>query len=284
MGVFTGWALFANANTPAASTVDLKSIAQDLKLDDLTLKAIQVADQTSPVADGDTRETHQIQLVQSEVGTIQFSVNGPVGFMTDNTKRGVLFIANGVSEVSNLISSLETSKNLIVVSYTYPVSQKEIDKDASSVSRAVRLVPGQIALALEWLSTRKYVETERLSAMGFDIGGLFLPVSIQLANLRNISVASTILAYSGASLNQMASVTKGYDSRPFLPGLKGPFLTIYGSTDALVSTSESKDQYDLLSDPKSIQWIDGGHLTNKDTQAIAKISKRVLNFLGQGEE
>lgn len=286
----------AQAADNSASTVTLTSIAQNLKLDDLNLKAVQVADQSTTL---DDRDLHQIQLVHSEVGTIQITLNGPKDFATSGSKYSVLFVTAGFMDTSKILQALQ-DKNLIIASYTYPASREDFAKDPSLVSKTVRVIPGQIALALEWLKTRKYTDSDRLSVMGLSLGSLFTPVALQLAALRGTAPASTVFAYSGLNLNQtmqkilskiiqeptltmvyqlMSDITNSYDPKAFLPGLRGPFLAIYGMNDTLIPKADSLEQYSLLANQKSIAWINGPHIGNDQPELIKKMAQKILDFL-----
>jgi|GEM_PF-2588730 len=297
--LFSGFSAFADASSEAsASTVTLNSIAQNLKLDDLNLKAVQVSDQMTTT---DDRETHQIQLVHSEVGTIQITLNGPKNFTTSSAKYSVLFVTAGFMEPTKILQALQ-NKNLIVVSYTYPASREDFAKDPSLVTKTVRIIPGQIALALEWLKARKYVDSDRLSVLGLSLGSLFTPVALQLASLRSITPAATIFAYSSDNLNQtmqkilskniqeptltmvyqlMSGITNTYDPKTFLPGLRGPFLAIYGMDDQLIPKADSLEQYTLLPNQKNIVWLDGTHISNDQPELIKKMAQKILEFLSQ---
>lgn len=276
-------------------------LASDLSLQDLNLK-MQIIDEQVTIHG--SREEHHLTFSHEGAGKIEILMSGPLGFTNSQRKYPALFISAGFLSGKNSIKLIPNPQDKILVGYQYPTSPEEIQKDPSQFPKALRLVPGQIALLLEWLSQRSYIRADRLHVMGISLGTLFLPVSLRLAQSRNIYPASTVLCFGGAdvlsvidemmdpkiaswirdlSLTLAKTVLSLHDPSLHLPFLRGPFLTVYATEDEVFPKSSSLLQYNLLSEPKRVHWVQGPHISEKHPEMIFETIQLVEKFIDQFE-
>lgn len=278
-----------------------QSLALSLGITNPQAKMQLMSDQV--VVDGE-RESHQIRLYQEFVGPTDLLINGPVGFTSSGKSYTTLFVTAGFLSGKDSIKLIPDAEDKVLVGYEYPANPDSIKKDPSIFLKTIHIVPGQIALSLEWLLNQSYVRKERFHVMGVSLGSLFLPVSLHLAQLRNVHPTSTLLCFGGADLsmvidhmidpsvnpllreiskNLVAGITALHDPRLHLPYLTGTFFTVYATEDSIFPTATSVEQFDLLPSPKEIHWVQGPHIDVNEPNVIYQTLIYVREFLKKFE-
>lgn len=280
----------------------LQILSEDLKLTSSEEQVVSVI-QTS-IAD-DKRDFQALILNTKEAGDIQILISAPKNSLSGQQKLPILFVSAGFASGMEAIRLFSNPGNMIIVGYQYPFSQNQIEKDFSLFPKMVRLVPGQIALSLEWLSRQPFADASRLNAMGVSLGSLFLPVSLRLAQLRGVKMRSTTLAYGGSDLRQVVDfvlpeqvpdwirnpllqMVEGifilHNPKIHLPHLQGQFNCVYGTHDQIFSSQTSQEQFDLLSGPKEIHWISGPHIDVNQPLLIQQTTDLTIDFLKRSNQ
>lgn len=275
----------------------IELIAQNLKMNQNSSALAVINSQKTEIQD---KEIHSIELFQSEVGTTRLLLMGPKDFSTDGIKRTVLFIAAGFQTSTQTLTLIPVQQDTIFAFYQYPHNQKQIEADASLFPKSIRVVPGQIALSLEWLTQQDFSKQKSVHAIGISLGSLFLPVSLHLGQIRKIQPQSTILAFGGADISIVISHFFDSDSNPVikefakkltqgllymhdplvhLPELKGPFLAIYATQDSIFPKESSQLQFELLPEPKELKMIEGPHLDETQNEVLLKTMSAVKEFI-----
>lgn len=282
------------------SDAAIEILARSLEINDLNRKMQVVSDQV--VIKGD-REIHSISLYQDQVGTTEILLSAPLGYATTGKKYALLFISAGFFSGKDAIKLIPDAEDKILIGYQYPTTKEKIEKDPSLFPKTLRIVPGQIALTLEWLMMNPAVDTTRFHVMGVSLGSLFLPVSLHLAQKRNVTPTTTLLCFGGADLGLvidqalensqpilrdiakalLGTLTAIHDPRLHLPYLKGSFFTVYATEDSIFPRETSLLQYDLLPEPKELHWVQGPHIDENQASVIYQTMLLVSEFLKKFE-
>ncbi len=286
----------AQKDHQAKAEAAIEILARSLEINDLNEK-MQVLSDEVVIKDG--REEHSISLYQKQVGTTEILFSAPLGYASTGKKYSLLFISAGFFSGKDAIKLIPDAENKILVGYQYPTTKEKIEKDPSLFPKTLRVVPGQIALTLEWLLANPSVDHEKFHVMGVSLGSLFLPVSLHLAQERNVIPTSTLLCFGGADLNLvidqalqkshpifrdlakalLGALTAVHDPRLHLPYLKGSFFTVYATEDGIFPRETSLLQYDLLPEPKEIHWVQGPHIDENQPGVIYQTMLLVREFL-----
>lgn len=248
----------------------------------------------------DGRDYYQLLFTHSVMKNIRILISGPQGFLANNKKYPVLFMSAGFFSGMASVALVENPGDMILVGFEYPSNMDMIKKDPSLLFKTIRLVPGQIALTLEWLKSQTWA-SDKLSVMGVSLGSLFMPVSLRLAELRGVTTTSTIFAFGGAhilpvveqklvaegmsplatklTVKLIGNMTSLHDPKIHLSSLTGPFMTIYGDQDEVFSRETSLMQYDLLQGQKEIHWVHGQHIDTNRPDIIQETMTKAKEFL-----
>jgi hypothetical protein len=290
-------AQFEHVDTALKSKLAISVVETNLKLDNKQ-ERFQVT-QSEDSVEGQ-RVFRKVTLHHSGADSAQLLISAPLGFDTANRRMPVVFVSAGFFSGMNTVRLIKANEDLIIVGYEYPTSVDEVKKDISLLPKAIRVIPGQLALSLEWLATQPWAKGNNIHVVGISLGTLFFPVALKLAENRGFYARSTSLLYGGAHprpvlenrlkdqlskdvLNNLLNIVDGvsglYDPRMHLPLLRGPFLTIYGSEDQVFPKSTSLQQHLLLQDPKETYEVKGPHLDVDKTEAIEEVTRILDDFL-----
>lgn len=298
--VFSVHQSFANRLSPQAqfqSEVALQVIEANLKLDS-KVEQMQTQQIEDRVENG--RIFRKATLHHSGVETTQILISAPADFETSGKRYPIVFVSAGFYSGMDSIKLFQHRADVVYVGYQYPTTIELIKQDPSLLPKSIRLVPGQLALIMEWLNQQSWSRTNHLHIVGVSLGTLFFPVSLKLAERRGIVVRSTSLLYGGAHprpvfenalkdqlpadvlegvLQVSDVITAPFDPRIYLPLLRGPFLTIYGTQDEVFPKSTSLQQYVLLPEPKQIHYVEGPHIDVNQPGVIKQAVDILERFL-----
>lgn len=278
----------------------LKLVQDSLQLNDRDLK-LSVTGQSDSVQRNRVYRT--MTLNHPAAGTIRLLISAPWGFEKAGTRFPVVFISAGFLTGANAIRLLpDDRKDLIIVGYDYPTTEEQIKNDPSILAKAIRIVPGQLALTLEWLKDQPWANPYSIHPVGVSLGTLFLPIALKLAEARGFIPRTTSLLYGGAHIQpvleqllgnsvspQIAkpmidlilNVTAPYDPKMYLPTLRGPFLHISGAEDDVFPRSTSVMQFVLLPQPKETHEIPGPHIDPSRPEIVNQTAEIFLQFLNR---
>lgn len=275
----------------------IEVIAQDLKIHSTQGLANPTIIQTFHKAG---RDYYQLEFSHEVVKTVRLMISGPKDFMQNSQRYGSLFLSAGFFVGMHSIGLIDNPGDLVLIGFEYPSTMDMIKKDPSVLFKTIRVVPGQMALALEWIQKQTWVSN--LSVMGVSLGSLFMPSGLRLAEMRGFTPHSTIFAFGGAhiipvieqklkpemspmvlklTLNFFANLASLHDPKIHLASLKGPFLAIYGDQDEVFPKESSLLQYDLLQGDKEIFWVKGLHIDTNKPDVIKDTMDKVLEFLNR---
>jgi hypothetical protein len=289
-------------NSYALSDSEKAVSATDFLFKNLRLESPVQITQEEFVTINDEMEAKRISLHHPQAGLIQLLVQGPKGFASGEKKYPLKFVSAGFM-TGEKAALLLPSRTEIIVGFSYPATPEGIQNDPSLFLKTIRIVPGQMALAMTYLSQLSYVDNKKITVIGVSLGGLFLPVSLNLAERLGFHVTRGIVfAYTGADLAKLAGhhlknkvpdstldlVQNLMDSlvtlhRPEMHTqiLKGPFLVIEATEDEVFSRASMDALWNSLNGSKLKAKIQGPHI-NEDRIDMIKQTQGVVESWVRG--
>lgn len=303
--IFISATLVAAGPTHAQSDSDymraqlaLKLVQENLRLDQKNLK-LSVVQQTESEENG--RVLRRVSLTHPEAGDTNILISAPVDFDKANFRYPVVFISAGFITGANAIRFLPNDRmDLVIVGFDYPTTPEKIKADPSALPKAIRIIPGQLALVMEWLKEQAWANPYSIHPVGVSLGSLFMPIALKLAEARGFLPRSTTFMFGGAHIQPVlesligneiptqsaksiidliVNFTAPYDPKMFLPLLRGPFLHVYGTEDDIFPRSTSVMQFVLLPQPKESKEIIGAHIDPSRPKIVKEAAEIFLQFL-----
>jgi hypothetical protein len=200
----------------------------------------------------------------------------------------------------HLLNSENTNLNSVTLAFQYPFNLEDIKKDPSKFLHLLRLTPGQIALLLTWLKRQSWSDSEKSTVMGVSLGGLFLPVSIHIAQKLGSYQKNTIFVCTGGDLSKILKpnleqlfgtyfsqliadslfdLTSILSPELHAPWLESKFLFIRTKEDQVFSPQSSQILFDHLNSPKIEIVLDGPHVMPDQIELIHRIEKTIKTWL-----
>jgi hypothetical protein len=228
-----------------------------------------------------------VTLEGAAVGRVRFVVSLPDP--VPDAPVPLVVVLGGLRGGSNAIRELsevagDPGPNAIV-GFDWPLPAREpsiaeIIVKAVSFRRGALSAPGQIDLLLRWALEQPWVDRERVSLLGFSLGGFAVPAAQRLVELRGGCIQWTVLAYAGAPIG---AVIAGHPKmrppwladalgwaadlllRPIEPSfhlshLHGRFLLVGGRTDRLVAPAAAERMRALAPEPRTLVFLEGDHM------------------------
>ncbi|MCK6597113.1 MAG: hypothetical protein L6Q37_02010 [Bdellovibrionaceae bacterium] len=246
-------------------------------------------------------EVRRVILKHEILGNVRILLKGPKDFFTqqDHANKAMI-IVSGFFTGEKSIHLIGDISDRVLVGFEYPYSLDDFKKDPGAILQFVRKTPGQIALALFWLSQQAWINTQGLAVMGVSLGGVFLPAGIHIAQDMGVVVEKSIFVGTGSELGEILkenlsnyldgvvldSLTQGlilptviFDPKLHLPFLKGPFLIIQTDKDTVIPKSSKDKLFEALSEPKKEVVLPGPHVNSDQLELIKKIQEVVVKEL-----
>ncbi len=256
---------------------------------------------TQIVSSYEDQDVVTVNLQVSSLPTIHIFMKGPRGFLQDTTSTyRVCFLVSGFLTGSQSAFLLPPTPNTVYVAYDYPYNAAYLQNDPNMFLEIFRVTPAQIALSLKWISLQSWVNREKTVALGVSLGGLFLPVSLHIAQKLNAAPMRSVFAFTGADVPAIianvlpAELPQGVsaatlfllpainimnDPQLHLPALQGSFLVIRGDEDQVIPADSTAKLFELLPSPKQEVVLHGMHIDTGQTELIDETGRAVLNWL-----
>lgn len=273
----------------------------------LMMRDLRIAPSSMPQVVSQSVETFEnsevvrVVLQQEHMPALRLTLRGPKGFAAkrDRSLNGV-FVAAGFFTGADASLLLGEVPNTVFVGFDYPYQIAEITQDPAKLLQTFRLTPGQIALAIKWVSTQSWLKAEKFAAVGVSMGGLYLPAALHMAQKMNTQVPRTIFAFTGADIkNILGNILKDLVPEPalpvvlvtipavntlsnpeiHLPYLQGSFLVLYSDRDQVIPRATSEKLFTLLPGPKKFEVLNGPHVDIDQPEIIQQLKNTVLTWL-----
>ncbi|HVI95991.1 MAG TPA: hypothetical protein VM753_18390 [Anaeromyxobacter sp.] len=277
----------------AAIAVAVAVIAARLLGED-PLAALPREPPDAPVVEGEVWREHwngrvllHVALEGTAVGRVQFAVSLPDPVPATPVPLAV--VLGGLRGGSNAIRELsevagDPGPNA-VVGFDWPLPARdpgvaELVARSFTVRRGALSVPGQIDLLLRWALRQPWADPERVSLLGYSLGGFAVPAAQRLIELRGGSVGWTVLAYAGAPIGSVVAthpklrprwladalgaatdlLLRPIEPSNHLPHLHGRFLLVGGRTDRFIAPAAAERLRALAPEPKAVALLGGEHM------------------------
>jgi hypothetical protein len=241
-----------------------------------------------------------IRLEHPRAGQINLLLRGPTGFMSANHRSlRSLLLVSGFFTGKESVRLLEAIPRTVIVGYQYPYKADDFARDPALIAQFLRQTPGQIALALQWISGQPWAAPKGLITAGVSLGGLILPTALHMAQKMNVQIPRTVFVCTGAHLTPIlesllrpslgnakarqiamgvANLTALHDPKLHLPYLKGSFLSIRTDRDQVIPESSTLLLEDLLPVVTSVV-LPGPHINPDQTEVIRQTRETILRWL-----
>lgn len=241
------------------------------------------------VLDSAYRVGHRIYrnlvLCSDDLDTVRFTVSLP-----PDTLRPlpVIVIVGGLEIGRESLSFVRDHGNNAVVAYEYPYGPEYWYEGTSiceipAIRSAVISVPGQLALLLRYVSSRRWADERRRVCFSYSFGAIFAPSFLRVAQAHGDTIPYTALIYGGANIERLldnnlrigspflrrlvawgaATAIHVVEPQEHLPYLHSNFLVLTGLRDRLIPTASSKAFLKAVPEPKNIIMLDTEHMHPK---------------------
>jgi hypothetical protein len=227
-----------------------------------------------------------VTLDGAAVGRVRFVVSLPDPL--PHAPLPIVVVLGGLRGGSNAIRELSEAAGdpgpNAIAGFDWPLPAREpVLGDLlhlRALRRAALSVPGQLDALLRWACRQPWADPERVSLLGFSLGGFVVPAAQRLVQERGGDVRWSVLAYAGAPIG---AVIAGHPSleprwlaralgwaadmllRPVEPSLhlahlRGRFLYMGGRVDRLVAPAAAERLRELVPEPRSVILVEGNHM------------------------
>jgi dienelactone hydrolase len=217
-----------------------------------------------------------------------------------------LLILGGVRTGKRTLDYIHTTKGVVLLALDYPYQGK---KSGLSVSEFLVAVPGirnavvrtvpAAMLAVDYLLTRKDVDPERIVLVGGSVGAVFTP-AVAAVDRR---IAGAAMLFGAGDIEDLIRVNidaPGVVAAPaaWMCGVltspvepikyvdeisPRPVFMLNGTGDPRMPERCSRALHDAARDPKTIRWIDAGHVNIRAAEFHAQVSRELVEWLVANE-
>jgi hypothetical protein len=248
------------------------------------------------------RELHHVIFSHPNSGITRILVSGPKGFWQSTRKYPVLFVISGFQTGTQSLALIGNPKDIVLVGYQYPATAEEMLAAPGRLTESIFQTIGQSVGIWQWFASQKWVADNKIYNLGVSLGGLFLPVSLRVAESQGFTSAKTVFAFSGAELtsvfenelgnripeslkaifHQAVEVsTELLAPKIHLPYLKGKFMVVRGLQDTVFPKPSGEALEKLLPEPKTIVHLNAKHINVDTPDIIEPMLKAVQGFIEQ---
>lgn len=221
-------------------------------------------------------------------------------------KCPAMIILGGVRTGRRTIEYIHGTRGVVLLALDYPYAGKkeklspwEFASALRSIRRAIiRTVPAAM-LGVDYLLTRDDVDVNRIVLVGGSVGAVFVPAvaaadqriagaamlfgaadleSLMRANLQIPGVLARAASWLGAVLTSPVEPEK-YIGR-ISPR---PVFMLNGTGDPRMPERCSKRLHEAAGDPKTIRWIDAGHVNIRAVEFHRLVSRELADWLVANE-
>lgn len=258
---------------------------------------------TVVTASGETRRFVDMMLQTESGETIVCTLSLPLDLVPGSEKLPVVLILGGLSSGRASLKYVHVHGRNVLVGYQYPYTQGTWYENAGPaeiprIRRAVHAVPAQCAALVGWIKQRPWADAGRVQLLGYSFGALFTPAVLRVMQADSVTVSTATIAFGGAGLDAIgaqniggprsarklvawlaASALRPIEPELHLPHLRGEFLLISGTRDAMIPVACAQRLQELTPDPKTIVNLDAEHLDPRrpeQMQVVVQINREWL--------
>lgn len=247
----------------------------------------------------DIHEYHAVTLVDDRGFSVSASLKTPVG---GARRHPALVILGGLRTGRRTVEYLGRTSGLILLCLDYPyegkrenLSKREFILALPKIRRAVLETVPAVMLGVDYLLSRDDVDPDRVVLVGGSLGALFVPAAAALdgriaaaaalfgaadierlakANLKGPALLRAPAAWACAVLSAPVEPMKyAADVSP------RPLFLLNSTGDPRVPLACSRLLQETAREPKTVRWIDAGHLSVRDGEFHSLIGNALLDWL-----
>jgi hypothetical protein len=232
------------------------------------------------------------------------------GFLKTPVGSGKLhpafLILGGVRTGRKTLEYIDNTRGIVMLALDYPYEGKtsrmsvlEFIRSVPGIRRAVLDTAPAAMTAVDYLLERDDVDPGRVIIIGGSLGAFFVPAHAAIDD----RPAAAVMIYGAGDIQSILSAS--HDMPRILAGPAGwlgavlvspveplkyvgdisprPLLMISGIQDSRIPPRCSRMLHDAAREPKTVTWIDAGHVTIRDEEFHRLISEALIEWLvGQG--
>jgi hypothetical protein len=221
-------------------------------------------------------------------------------------RRPAILILGGLRTGRKNIEYIHGTKGIVLLALDYPYGGKittmsawEFIRWIPEIRRAVINTVPSTMTAVDYLLSREDVDPDRIIVIGGSLGAFFVPahaaadgrsaaaaIIFGAADIQTVLSSSTeiprVLAGPAAWLG--AVIVSPVEPLKYLGDITPrPLLIISGTQDSEIPLECSRLLHEAAPEPKTIRWIDTGHVTIRDTEFHELVKKELVDWLvGEG--
>jgi dienelactone hydrolase len=247
-------------------------------------------------------DAHRVYSVRFDNGE-GIAVNGllKVPAAVDG-RRPAMVILGGVRTGRRTIDYLRGTRGIVLLALDYPYEGKKEKLSAGeflgSIGRmrraVIHTVPAAM-LAVDYLLTREDVDGRRITVVGGSVGAVFAP-AVAAADAR---IAAAAMLFGAADLQALMSanldmpgvlagpvawlgavLTSPVEPAKYVGRISPrPVFMLNGTGDPRMPEHCSRRLHEAARDPKTIRWIDAGHVNIRSTEFHRLVSRELADWM-----
>lgn len=213
-------------------------------------------------------------------------------------------ILGGLRTGRNNLEYIHSTRGIVLLALDYPYGGKITTMNAWEFIRwipeircaVIKTVPATMA-AIDYLLSRDDVDPDRIIVIGGSLGAFFVPAHAAVDKRS----AAAIMIFGAADIQAVLSATT--EIPRFLAGPAGwlgavlvspveplkylgditprPLLLISGTRDSEIPLKCSRLLHETAAEPKTVRWVDTGHVTIRDREFHELIKRELIDWLVQ---
>ena len=220
----------------------------------------------------------------------------------DREQYPALLLLGGVRTGRQTIDYIRNTQGVVLLALDYPYEGKTSRMSAvefvSAIPRirkaVIRTVPAAM-MAVDYLLARDDVDPRRIFLVGGSVGALFVPAvaatdpriaaaamlfgagdiqTVMRVNLELPGIVARPASWLGAILVSPVEPAK-YIGRV----APRPVFMLNGTGDPRMPEQCSRILHDAAGDPKTVRWIDAGHVNIRDTKFHNTVARELVDWL-----
>lgn len=254
------------------------------------------------VTDDERRDGHLFQSVElrNERGiAVSACLKAPIG---DGERYPVLVILGGLRTGRKTIDYLNGTSGIILFTLDYPYEGKtenlkflEFARSLPRIRRAVLETVPAIMLGIDYLLTRDDVAPGKIILTGGSLGAIFTPA----AAAADERIAAAVMLFGAGDIEQLvranldmpavvaapagwacAVLASPVEPLKYIADISPrPLFLLNGTDDPRIPIRCSRLLHKTAREPKTVKWIDVGHLNVRSNEFHDLVSRELIEWL-----
>lgn len=247
----------------------------------------------------EAHEYHTVRLRGGAGISVTASLRTPVG---DPRRYPALVVLGGLRTGRGTIEYLDRTPGLVLLCLDYPYEGKregltvtEFVRALPAIRRAIVETAPAVMLGVDYLLARDDVDPDRIVLAGGSLGALFVPAAAALDG----RIAAAAILFGAGDIERLARANIGAPAMLAAPAAWAvavltapveplayvgrisprPVFMLSATGDPRVPLACSRLLHDRAREPKTIRWIDAGHVSVHDREFHGLVGEELLLWL-----